>query len=433
MNVLVIGGGVVGVTTAWQLAQEGARVTLIDRQPDVAMETSHANAGQISPGYAAPWAAPGVPLKALKWLFQRHAPLSIRPDGSLFQLQWLAAMLRNCSPARYAVNKSRMVALAEYSRDRLIALRRDTGIEYEGRQLGTLQVFRTAQQLQAAERDIAVLQQAGVPYELLDRSGLARAEPGLAHAVDRLSGGLRLPGDETGDCERFTRELARRAQARGVTMRLSTEVERWILEGDEVVGVMLRSAGAGPAEPLRADLIVVAAGVFSRKLMRPLGVNLPVYPVKGYSLTLPLIDEGLAPRSTVLDETYKVAITRFDRRIRVGGMAELAGFDRTLRPQRLATLAHVVSDLFPGGDLDQARPWCGLRPMTPDGTPLVCATPQQRVFLNTGHGTLGWTMACGSAQVVTDLILQRRPAVDAQGLSLSRGVQAGADFRAVPA
>ena len=433
MNVLVIGGGVVGVTTAWQLAQEGAHVTVIDRQPDVAMEASHANAGQISPGYAAPWAAPGVPLKALKWLFQRHAPLSIRPDGSLFQMQWLAAMLRNCSAARYAVNKSRMVALAEYSRDRLIALRRDTGIDYEGRQLGTLQIFRTAQQLEAAQRDIAVLEEAGVAYELLDRHGIVRAEPGLAHAVDRLAGGLRLPGDETGDCERFTRELAQRAQARGVKMRLSTEVEGWMLEGGEVVGVMLRDGRSMPAEPLRADRIVVAAGVFSRPLMQSLGVPLPVYPVKGYSLTLPLIDERQAPRSTVLDETYKVAITRFDRRIRVGGMAELAGFDRSLRPQRLATLAHVVGDLFPGGDLGQARPWCGLRPMTPDGTPLVCATPQRRVFLNTGHGTLGWTMACGSAQVVTDLILQRQPAVDPKGLSLSRDVQAAADFRAAPA
>jgi D-amino-acid dehydrogenase len=435
VEVLVLGGGVVGVTTAYQLAREGAKVTLIDRQPDVAMETSFANAGQISPGYAAPWAAPGIPFKALKWLFQQHAPLSVRPDGTWFQLQWVAQMLRNCTQARYAENKARMVALAEYSRDQLRALRSEIDLPYEGRSLGTLQLFRTQSQLQNAQRDIAVLEEAGVPYELLMPEALAKAEPGLAHAQHRLSGGLRLPGDETGDCHRFTRELARHAQALGVKFLLGQTVERWLTVRGQVTGVVLQAPDGGPGEGLRADRIVLAAGSYSRELLKPLGIDIPVYPVKGYSLTLPLVDEARAPVSTVLDETYKVAITRFDRRIRVGGMAELAGFDKTLRAKRLATLAHVVSDLFPGGDPQQAQAWTGLRPMTPDGTPLVCATPQSRLFLNTGHGTLGWTMACGSARVLADLMMGRRPAVEPRGLSLGRyrEVRAAVPARAWPA
>ena len=435
MDVLVLGGGVVGVTTAYQLAREGAKVTLIDRQPDVAMETSFANAGQISPGYAAPWAAPGIPLKALKWWFQQHAPLSVRPDGTWFQLQWIAQMLRHCTQTRYAENKGRMVALAEYSRDQLRALRSEIDLPYEGRSLGTLQLFRTEAQMASAQRDIAVLQDAGVPYELLQREELARAEPGLAHAQHRLSGGLRLPGDETGDCHRFTRELARHAQALGVQFRLGEAVQQWLTVRGQVSGVVLKGADGQAGQVLSADRIVLAAGAYSRALLKPLGIGIPVYPVKGYSLTLPLVDESRAPVSTVLDETYKVAITRFDRRIRVGGMAELAGFDLALRPKRLATLAHVVKDLFPGGDLTQAQPWCGLRPMTPDGTPLVCATPQPRLFLNTGHGTLGWTMACGSARVLTDLMMGRCSAVEPRGLSLARyrEVRATLPARAWPA
>lgn len=436
MDVLVLGGGVVGVTTAYQLAREGARVTLVDRQPDVALETSYANAGQISPGYAAPWAAPGVPLKALKWMFQRHAPLSLRPDGSLFQWQWLAQMLRNCTAERYAQNKARMVALAEYSRDQLRALRSEIDLPYDGRSLGTLQLFRTQAQLDNAQRDIRVLEEAGVAYELLQGQALQGAEPGLAHARSALAGGLRLPGDETGDCHRFTRELARHAAALGVQFRLGEEVAQWLTVRGQVCGVTLKGHGPQPGEVLRADRIVLAAGSWSRALLAPLGIDIPVYPVKGYSLTLPLQEASRGPVSTVLDETYKVAITRLGSRIRVGGMAELAGFDKALRPQRLATLAHVVDDLFPGaGPLAQAQPWCGLRPMTPDGTPLVCATAQPRLFLNTGHGTLGWTMACGSARVLADLMTGRRPAVEPRGLSLSRyrRVRATLPVRAWPA
>ncbi|HVL55422.1 MAG TPA: D-amino acid dehydrogenase, partial [Burkholderiaceae bacterium] len=415
MRVIVVGGGVIGVTTAYALARSGVRVTLVDRQPAAALETSYANAGQISPGYAAPWAAPGVPFKALKWLLQRHAPLAVRPDGTLFQLRWLAQLLAQCTPQRYAVNKERMLRLAEYSRDCLRELRAETGIAYEGRQLGTLQVFRDPAQLAAADRDVAVLRQHGVPYELLDRDALLRVEPALAHSQAPLVGALRLPGDETGDCHLFTQRLAELARGLGVEFRFGATVERLNVAGGRVESVSV------DGEPLQADHVVVALGSYSRSLLAPLGIALPVYPVKGYSLTIPIRDAALAPRSTVMDETYKVAITRFDDRIRVGGMAELAGFDSKLNPRRRETLNKVVSELFGGsGNLAAAEFWTGLRPMTPDGTPLVGASGIGRLWLNTGHGTLGWTMACGSARLLTDLMLQRQPEISPAGLDLSR-------------
>jgi D-amino-acid dehydrogenase len=406
MKVLVLGAGVVGVTTAWRLAQEGAEVTIIDRHPDVAMETSFANAGQVSPGYAAPWAAPGVPMKALKWLFQRHAPLSIRPDGTAFQWQWLLQMLRNCSAKRYAVNKSRMVALAEYSRDCLQGLRQRVHLPYEGRTLGTLQVFRSEAQMAATQRDIAVLQDAGVPFELLQSEELSLVEPGLARAQSRLTGGLRLPSDETGDCHLFTRALARHALGLGVQMRMGCTVKRWLERQGQVCGVVLDDPDQNPIE---ADRIVLAGGVWSRELLNPLGISVPIYPVKGHSITLPIVDEGMAPVSTVLDETYKVAVTRFDRRVRVGGMADLVGFDRSIHPRRVATLAHVVNDLFPGGDLSRAQPWSGLRPMTPDGTPLICATQHPRMWLSRGalRPDDGKEACGGSARLVARSLLHQ--------------------------
>ncbi|MCX9157334.1 D-amino acid dehydrogenase [Niveibacterium sp. 24ML] len=415
MKVLVLGGGVIGVTTAYYLARGGAEVTVIDRQPGVALETSFANAGQVSPGYSTPWAAPGIPFKAMKWLFQKHAPLAIRPDGSLFQLRWMLQMLANCTSSRYAENKSRMMRLAEYSRDCLRDMRDEIGISYEARTRGTLQLFRSQAQLDAAERDVAVLRELGVAHELLAASELARVEPALAKAAHRLSGGLRLPKDETGDCQRFTMALAAEAERLGVRFRLGET-----LDGIEAHGGRIEAVQVG-GERLSADRYVLAAGSYSRGLAKALGLDLPVYPVKGYSLTAPLLDAECAPTSTVLDETYKIAITRFDQRIRVGGMAELAGFDLRLNPRRRATLEMVTHDLFPGGgDLPKAEFWTGLRPMTPDGTPIVGGTALSNLFINTGHGTLGWTMACGSGHVLADLVLGRTPAIRCDDLSLAR-------------
>jgi len=421
MQVIVLGGGVIGVSTAYYLARAGADVTVLERENGVALETSFANAGQVSPGYSTPWAAPGIPLKAMKWMLQKHAPLAIRLDGSAFQLRWMAAMLRNCTHARYAINKERMTRLAEYSRDCLRGLRAETGIEYEQRTLGTLQVFRTAQQIEAAHRDTAVLEECGVPFRLMtDPAALAEYEPALAHAAG-LVGGLHLPGDETGDCQRFTTALAEKARALGVRFRFGVRIEALEQRGGQISAVRLAGESGAPGETLVADRYVLALGSYSRALLAPLGLDLPVYPVKGYSLTVPLVDEARAPRSTVMDETYKVAITRFDQRIRVGGMAELGGFDLRLNPRRRETLELVTRRLFDGGgDLPAASFWTGLRPMTPDSTPIVGATRLPNLMINTGHGTLGWTMAAGSGKLMADLTLGRQPDIRTDGLGLDR-------------
>ncbi|NSX05158.1 D-amino acid dehydrogenase [Cupriavidus gilardii] len=414
MRVLVLGSGVIGVTSAWYLARAGHEVTVIDREAAPALGTSFANAGQISPGYASPWAAPGVPLKAIKWMFQQHAPLSIRPDGTLYQLQWMWQMLMNCSADRYAVNKERMVRLAEYSRDCIRALRAETGIAYEGRQQGTLQVFRTDEQLDGAAKDIAVLEEAGVPYQLLSREDLAASEPALAAVSHKLTGGLRLPNDETGDCQLFTQRLAAMADGLGVQFLYNRSIDSLMTQGSAVTGAIVGG------EPIFADAVVVALGSWSTPFVKEF-VRIPVYPLKGFSITVPMTDAARSPVSTVLDETYKVAITRFDDRIRVGGMAQIVGYDRSLDPAKRRTLEHVVTDLFPGaGDVARASFWTGLRPMTPDGTPIVGPTPVKGLWLNTGHGTLGWTMACGSGKLLADLVSGASPAIRADDLSVAR-------------
>jgi D-amino-acid dehydrogenase len=415
VKVIVLGGGVIGVSTAYYLARSGHEVVVLDRQPASGLETSFANAGQVSAGYAAPWAAPGVPLKAMKWLLMRHGPLRIRAQLSPAMWSWLVAMLRNCTDARYSVNKSRMVRLAEYSRDCLRELRAEIGIAYDERSQGTLQLFRTQKQVDHAADDIAVLREYGVPFELLDPAGCIAAEPALAGVREKIAGGLRLPGDETGDCHLFTQALAAKAAELGVSFHYDTAIERLIAEGTAITGV------ATAKGVLRADAYVMALGSYSPLLLRDIGISVPVYPVKGYSITVPVVDAEAAPVSTIMDETYKIAITRLGDRIRVGGTAELAGYNLDLPAARRRTLEHSVGDLFPrGGDLAQASFWTGLRPMTPDGTPLVGPTRYDNLQLNTGHGTLGWTMACGSARVAADLLSSREPEIEAADFALSR-------------
>ncbi len=415
MKVAVLGAGVVGVTSAYYLALAGHEVTVYDRQNGPALETSFGNAGEISPGYASPWAAPGIPSKAMKWLFMEHAPLILRPQLDLATFRWLIAMLRNCTKARYAVNKSRMVRLAEYSLDRLIDLRATTGISYDERSRGTLQLFRTEKQLDGVAKDVAILQADGVAFEVLDAAGCIAAEPGLANSKDTLAGGLRLPRDETGDCFIFTNALAEIAKGLGVTFQFGTTI-RGLTVADGKIASVRTDHGK-----LAADAFVVALGSYSPQMLAPLGLRVPVYPVKGYSITAPIIDAAGAPVSTVLDESYKIAITRLGDRIRVGGMAEISGFTNDLHPARRRTLEHSLQSLFPGaGDAGAASFWCGLRPMTPDGTPVVGATRYPNLYLNTGHGTLGWTMACGSAQVIADIVSGTEPAIDTRDLGISR-------------
>ena len=415
MKVLILGSGVIGVTSAYYLARAGHEVTVVDRQPEPALETSFANAGEVSPGYSSPWAGPGVPVKAVKWLLMKHGPLVIRPKLDPVMWVWLLKMLRNCTSARYAVNKSRMIPIAEYSRDSLRDLRRDIGIQYDERSQGTLQLFRYQAQLDGTAEDIAVLKQYGVPYETLSREGCIAVEPALAGVKEKFVGGLRLPQDETGDCHMFTQALARHAEALGVRFMFNTGIDRIVTEGARVSGV------ATSAGMLQADAYVLALGSYSSQMAAPLGISLPVYPVKGYSITVPIKDASGAPESTVMDESYKVAITRLGDRIRVGGTAEISGFSTKLYDARRATLDHSLTDLFPrGGDLSKATFWSGLRPMTPDGPPVIGPTPYANLHLNTGHGTLGWTMSCGSARVLADMLSGKKPDIDVSALTVER-------------
>jgi len=415
MRVLVLGAGVIGVCAAYYLRRAGHEVEVVERQGAAAMETSFANAGEVSPGYSAPWAGPGIPIKAIKWMLMTHSPLVIWPMLDPAMWRWGAMMLANCTAKAYALNKSRMVPIAEYSRDCLKALRADTGIAYDERTQGTLQLFRTQKQLDGTAKDIEVLKQYGVPYEVLDRAGFVAVEPGLRHTQDKFVGALRLPGDETGDCHQFTQRLAAMAAAQGVRFRYDTTIHGLDAHGGRIVGV--NTTGG----TLSADQVVLALGSHSPLMLKPLGLRIPVYPVKGYSITLPIVDAARAPESTIMDETHKVAVTRLGSRIRVGGTAELAGYSLALREARRATLVHVVTDLFPGGgDVARAEFWCGLRPMTPDGTPIVGPTRYANLLLATGHGTLGWTMAAGTGRVIADLVSGRKPDIDLSGLTMAR-------------
>ena len=415
MKVIILGGGVIGVTSAYYLAKAGHEVEVIERQPGVALETSFANAGEISPGYASPWAGPGIPQKAIKWLMMRHPPLIVRPTLDPYMVRWVLQMLTNCTTSRYAINKARMVRVAEYSRDVMVALRADTGIKYDERTQGTLQLFRTRKQVDGAHKDIEVLDEYGVAYEVLDRAGCIAAEPGLGNSSADIAGGLRLPGDETGDCHIFTRRLAEMAAELGVVFRYGVSIDGLAVSGGAVTGVRT-SMG-----PVVGDRYVLALGSYSPVLARQVGVDLPIYPVKGYSITAPITDAGVAPVSTVLDETYKIAVTRLGDRIRVGGMAELSGYSSHLPPRRRQTLSHCVNELFPGAsDTVSASYWTGLRPMTPDGTPIIGASRLANLFINSGHGTLGWTMACGSARITADLVTGTPPDIDIADLGPGR-------------
>ena len=415
MKVLVLGSGVIGVTTAYYLSEAGHEVTVVDRQQGPALETSFANAGEVSPGYSSPWASPSVPVKALKWLTMKHGPLVVRPTLDWRMYAWMLKMLRNCTGDRYALNKSRMVPIAEYSRDVLKELRSRTNIAYDQRMQGTLQLFRTQKQLDDIGGDVEVLKRYGVPFEVLDPQGCIAAEPGLEHVRGKFVGGLRLPGDETGDCQMFTERLAEIATGGGVRFDYGVTVTGIDTQGGRITGVDTSSGRR------TADAYVMALGSHSPVWMARLGQPIPVYPVKGYSITVPIVDAARAPQSTVMDETYKIAITRLGERIRVGGTAEISGYNLDLPRSRKEPLVHSLTSLFPGaGDVSAATFWTGQRPMTPDGPPIIGASKYSNLYLNTGHGTLGWTMACGSARVLADIISGRKPDIDAGALGPQR-------------
>jgi len=415
MRIAVLGAGVIGVTSAWYLRRAGHDVTVIDRQSAPAMETSFANAGQISPGMSAPWAGPDTPRKAITWLLMRHSPLVVWPLLDPALIEWVVRFLGNCNDNAYTRNKARMVRLAEYSRDKLRELREGTGIAYDDRQRGLLQLFRTQKQADGVESDTFVLSTLGVPFEVLDRNGCIVQEPALAPVSHKFVGGLKLPGDETGDARLFTERLAKQAEAAGVVFRMGAAITAIQADGSRIVSLET-SQGS-----ISADAYVMALGSYSPRMLRPLGIRLHVYPVKGYSITVPVRNDASSPVSTVMDETFKVAITRLGDRIRVGGTAELGGWSTRLREARRGTLVHSLTDLFPhAADPARASFWTGLRPMTPDGPPVIGPTKFENLWLNTGHGTLGWTMACGSGALLADLIANRVPDIQHDDLGLAR-------------
>ncbi|XUW88187.1 D-amino acid dehydrogenase [Burkholderia sp. M6-3] len=433
MKTIVLGGGVIGVATAFYLRQQGCEVTVIEREPDVALATSFGNAGVIAPGYVTPWAAPGMPAKILKYLFKPASPLIFRPTLDPAQWRWIARWLRECDLERFRVNKQRMQRIAYYSRDCLHEFRSRHPFDY-GRSQGYLQLFRSEYDVELAQPALAVLRDAGIAYREVNPAQCVDIEPGLRWARASPVSGIHLPDDEAGDCARFTRELRAICERHGVQFRFDTRVTSLDVQGGAVRGVRVESeAGGRPdgangangangaAEIVQADSVVVALGVDSAALLAPLGVKVPLYPVKGYSATLPVIDDEKAPRAALMDESLKTAITRFGNNLRVAGTAELGNRQTTLREQALQTLMKVLDDWFPHAAAPtSAHFWVGRRPMTPDGAPLLGPSGIDNLWLNLGHGSTGWAMSMGSARVVADLITRRKPEIDLDGLTLAR-------------
>ena len=413
MHVLVIGAGIIGVTTAFELRARGFEVTVLDRRPGVAQEASYANAGVISTAYAGPWAQPGMPTKILGYLWRSESPVIYRPSLDPAQWRWLLRWLGECRLKRFRVNKLRMQRLAEYSRVVLHEVRNRHSIDYEQAQ-GWLQLFRTEADVARARPSIEILAQSGVAHRLLNAEECRMLEPALVEGTP-LAGGLHLLEEETGNCAYFARRIKDLAAAGGVEFRFETPVTGLTLAGGRFIEARTVTGS------VRADAVVLAAGADSGRLLRGTGIRVPLYPVKGYALTANITRYDFAPMISLMDEAYKVAITRMGNRLRVAGTAELGNRKLTLRDAAIGTLFRVVRDWFPGAAAyAQARPWVGARPMLPDGPPLLGPTPVSNLFLNLGHGSTGWAMACGSARVVADIVAGAKPQIDLEGLTLER-------------
>jgi D-amino-acid dehydrogenase len=418
-RVAVIGAGVVGTCTAWYLNRLGMAVEVLERRDGVARETSRGNAGVIAPGYVTPWAAPGMPRKVASYLFAAEAPVLFRPIPSPALLRWIGRWLRECELERYRINKARMQRLAFYSRHALSELRVQLGID-DDRRSGYLQLLRGERDLAMLGPARALLEENGVPHRMLDAAAARALEPGLA-ADTPLAGALWLPEDESASCPVFTQALADAAAAAGVRFRFGTEVRSLRVEGGRVTGVVTHDAAVARERSDAYDAVVVAGAVDALPLLSAHGLRLPIWPVKGYSTTLPLRDGVRGPRHALMDEAYKVAITPFTGQLRLAGTAELGSRRLEPRPAALRTLVKVGRDWFPdAADWERATCWVGARPMTPDGPALLGPTGIDGLYLNMGHGSTGWAMAAGSGRVVADLVAGRRPEIDLEGLTLAR-------------
>ena len=412
MHVLVLGGGLSGVTSAWYLTQAGFRVSLVDRQPEPARETSYANGGQISVSHPEPWSNPSTPGLILRWLGRDDAPLKFRPSADPAQWRWGARFLLECLPARARRNTAAIAALAVSSRTQLGALRSRLGLHYDQLERGILHLFHDPRELARAPERVRALGAFGIAAQVCSRDECLRIEPALAPHADRLAGGLFAPADESGDAHRFTCALAEASAAAGASLRWGMEVEGFDTREDgAIAGVRVRAAD-GDATRLEADAYVVCLGSYGPRLLAPLGVEAPIYPVKGYSVTIPVVAPERAPTVSLTDESRRIVCSRLGDRLRVAGTAELNGFDTRVRPERVAPILDWARVHFPGAlDLERAEGWAGLRPATPGNIPLIGRSTRPNLWLNTGHGTLGWTLACGSAAALAQLMRGERPAV----------------------
>ncbi len=412
MKVLVLGAGVIGTTTAWYLAGQGHEVALLDRREGPGLETSFANGGQISACHAEPWANPEAPAKILRWIWRDDAPLLFRLRMDPAQWAWGLRFLLECLPSRTRRNMGDIVRLALYSRASLEALRAATALAYDQRELGILHYYTDEDEFAQAVEAAALMRGHGLDRDVKTVAQAVAIEPALAAARDRIVGATYTASDESGDAHLFTVRLAARAFARGVTFLGERTVERIVASAGRIAHVQARDARGAP-ERLEADAYVLALGAHSPRAARGLGLDIPVYPAKGYSATVAVADRGRAPCVSLTDDGAKIVISRLGERLRIAGTAELSGYSTALNPVRCEALIRRVRDLFPGAaDYDRAEFWAGLRPSTPSNVPLVGRTRYPDLFLNTGHGTLGWTMACGSGRALADIISGRRPEVD---------------------
>jgi len=415
MRIVVLGAGLIGVTSAWFLAEDGHEVVVVDRQPGAARETSFANGGQISTSHAEPWANPSAPLKILKWLGREDAPLLWRLRADAAQWLWGLRFLRECTPARTRANIRAILALALDSRTRLKALRRDLGLEYDALTRGILHFYTDPAEFEHAIPQAALMREFGCERVVKTAAECLAIEPALADAQPSIVGGTYTEDDESGDAHRFTSALASRLEDRGVHFRYGQQVA-----GIDAAGGRVRAVRLANGEALAADAFVVALGSYTPLLLRPLGISLPVYPAKGYSITIPLAPETTAPAVSLTDDGAKLVFSRLGQRLRVAGTAEFTGYDTALNTPRIDALLRRTQQLLPRLAIDPAtvEPWAGLRPATPTNVPLIGATRLSNLYVNTGHGTLGWTMAVGSASLLADLVAGKTPAIDPQAYAL---------------
>ena len=422
MNVVVLGAGLLGVTSAYFLRQQGHEVTVIDRQATPAAETSFANGGQISVSHAEPWANPSAPLKVLGWLGREDAPLLFRLRADMRQWLWGLQFLRQCTPARTRHNIEQIVRLGTYSRDTLQQLRRDIGIAYDERTQGILHFYTSEKEFDGAEGPAAQMRALGCDRRVISADEAVKLEPALRHIRPHLAGATYTAEDESGDANRFARELVRRCEADGVQFLMSHTVTALREAGGTIDHVEATDA-EGRFQRLRADAYVLAMGSLSPLYAQPLGISLPIYPAKGYSVTMPVKDASMAHQVSLTDDEYKLVFSRYTSlptpsapggdRLRIAGTAELNGYDRDLNRVRCEAIVKRVEQLFPGaGDASQAQFWTGLRPATPSNVPIIGRSKLANLFLNTGHGTLGWTHSCGSGKSIARIVSGLKPEVD---------------------